>query len=158
MPHKKGFIDLLNVVVDTREPMRGIEIGFWEGEFCKELLDNFPNLTMLTIDPSPRWESLNIPLNYFNKRLQIFHMESDEAQRVIEGKFDFVFIDGDHSYQQCKKDILNYWKFVRPGGLLAGHNYHDSPDSAHLGVHQAVKEIFGDKHRLQPDFIWYVQI
>ena len=37
-------------------------------------------------------------------------------------KFDFLFIDGDHSYDGVKSDFLNYRKFVKNGGLVAFHD------------------------------------
>lgn len=36
---------------------------------------------------------------------------------------DLVFIDGDHSYQGCLGDIQAWRKHVKPGGLLALHDY-----------------------------------
>ena len=34
-----------------------------------------------------------------------------------------LFIDGDHSYEGCKNDILAWTKFLEPGGILAVHDY-----------------------------------
>jgi len=41
----------------------------------------------------------------------------------LKGSVDMVFIDGDHSYEGVKKDILNYKPLIRKGGLLCGHDY-----------------------------------
>ena len=41
---------------------------------------------------------------------------------------DFLFIDGDHSYEGAKQDFENYSKLVRPGGLIALHDI--QPDFA----------------------------
>jgi len=53
---------------------------------------------------------------------------------------DFVFIDADHVYESVKKDILAWWPKVKKGGILAGHDL----CSEHIGVEQAVVEIFGN--------------
>jgi len=37
-------------------------------------------------------------------------------------KIDFLFIDGDHSYEGVKKDYLKYSPLVREGGLIAFHD------------------------------------
>lgn len=37
--------------------------------------------------------------------------------------FDFVYIDGDHSYKGAKSDLINYFRKVRSGGVIAGHDY-----------------------------------
>ena len=37
-------------------------------------------------------------------------------------KLDFLFIDGDHSYEGSKADFLLYKNYVREGGLIAFHD------------------------------------
>jgi len=34
-----------------------------------------------------------------------------------------LFIDGDHSYEGCKNDILAWVPYLVPGGILAVHDY-----------------------------------
>ena len=41
-------------------------------------------------------------------------------------QLDFLFIDGDHSYEGVKLDWHDYRKFVRPGGLVAFHDIKDT--------------------------------
>lgn len=36
---------------------------------------------------------------------------------------DLIFIDGDHSYEACRDDIQAWRQHVRPGGILAVHDY-----------------------------------
>lgn len=43
-----------------------------------------------------------------------------------DNKLDFLFIDGDHSYEGVKADFEDYRGFVRPGGLIAFHDIVDS--------------------------------
>jgi len=52
---------------------------------------------------------------------------------------DFVFIDGDHSYETTLKDLIDYWPLVKTGGVFAGH------DINLTSVHNALKEFFKDK-------------
>lgn len=37
---------------------------------------------------------------------------------------DIIYIDGDHSYAGAFQDITNFWNVLKPGGILAGHDYH----------------------------------
>lgn len=37
-------------------------------------------------------------------------------------RFDFLFIDGDHSYDGVAADLISYYHLVRPGGLIAFHD------------------------------------
>lgn len=42
------------------------------------------------------------------------------------GPVNVLFIDGDHSYEGCWSDFVNYWDLVAPGGICAFHDivYH----------------------------------
>jgi predicted O-methyltransferase YrrM len=160
MPHKDGFVQLLGTLYNTANVLYGIEIGCFRGEFDRYVLSKCPAVRMVTIDPMPIWHSVFENNKQFieQQRFRILPLTSDEAAAILKGEYDFIFIDGDHSYEQCKKDILNYKKFIKKGGLMSGHNYHKAPASAHPGVHESVDEIFGDRVKLQPDFSWYVQV
>jgi|3_EtaG_2_1085321.scaffolds.fasta_scaffold06854_4 hypothetical protein len=43
-----------------------------------------------------------------------------------ESSLDFVYIDGEHSYEAVSKDIGDWWPRVKRGGILAGHDYNDT--------------------------------
>lgn len=47
---------------------------------------------------------------------------------------DFLFIDGDHSYDGVRADFLHYGPLVRPGGLIAFHDILPRPDIPEIGV------------------------
>ncbi len=53
-----------------------------------------------------------------------YRMTSDEmfASMAPEKKFDFIFIDGLHTEEQVKKDILNSLDHLNPGGTIAVHD------------------------------------
>ncbi len=46
--------------------------------------------------------------------------QSPEAAGMAgeHGPYDAVYVDGDHSYESAKHDIVTYGAMVRPGGLL----------------------------------------
>jgi predicted O-methyltransferase YrrM len=47
-----------------------------------------------------------------------------ESSNIFKNNsLDFVYIDANHSYDECKKDIDIWWKKVRNGGVLSGHDY-----------------------------------
>jgi cephalosporin hydroxylase len=57
---------------------------------------------------------------------------AEEVRRVLQGRaVDFVFIDGDHSYEGVKRDWELFSPLVRPGGLVA---FHDVNEERHPGV------------------------
>jgi|ETNvirenome_6_85_1030632.scaffolds.fasta_scaffold08475_2 hypothetical protein len=56
---------------------------------------------------------------------------------------DFVYIDGDHSYEAVKQDIADWWPKIKQGGILAGHDYNDT----NQGTIDAVNE-FAEQNSL----------
>lgn len=74
------------------------------------------------------------------------------ARHFADGELDLVYIDADHAYEACKADIAAWWPKVRPGGILAGHDYgQDWP-----GVQKAVDERFGQPEQVFLDTTWMV--
>ena len=51
--------------------------------------------------------------------------------------FDFIFIDAGHEYEEAMQDIILWLPHVKPGGILAGHDY---AIRMFPGVTQAVHE------------------
>lgn len=68
-------------------------------------------------------------------------------------EFDFVFIDAAHDYDSVKSDIEAWLPKVKPGGILAGHDYCDSWP----GVMKAVDELIPDRI-LTSKSVWYKKL
>lgn len=78
------------------------------------------------------------------------HKDSKLLAKYWEGPVDVVLVDGDHSYEGCKGDILGWMPHIRSGGYIMVHDYakegltfdetspHPKPWP---GVDQAVNEI-----------------
>lgn len=72
-----------------------------------------------------------------------------------------LFVDGDHSYEGCKRDILDWAPFIVPGGLLCVHDYCNfdaywsSFTGVIKGVHDALEQSgeFHDFRRKETIFI-----
>lgn len=56
-------------------------------------------------------------------------------------KLDFLFIDGDHTYQGVKADFERYRGLVRSEGLIAFHDILPRPELKHVEVDQFWREI-----------------
>ena len=69
------------------------------------------------------------------KILKGYSYSPEVLQKVKDNSVDFVFIDGDHSYEGCKKDIELYLPKIKKGGLIIGHDVH------WVGVNRAVREL-----------------
>lgn len=53
-------------------------------------------------------------------------LTSEAAELIPDGSLDFVYVDARHDYCGCLKDLETYWPKLRPGGLMAGHDYVDA--------------------------------
>jgi len=72
--------------------------------------------------------------------------------RFEDVELDFVYIDGDHTFEGVKQDIQHWKPKVRPGGYLAGDD-HDWE-----GVEKAVAHHFSSDHVQTVRDRWVVQI
>lgn len=116
------------------------EIGVYEGIFSNRILLKCKPKKLLLIDP---WEEIpsskkakynkqNQELRYkkvkhyfrdelSNEKIEILRMRSEIAKNYIKNNFiDFLYIDGDHSYDAVLNDLKNYYPKVKNGGLIAG--------------------------------------
>jgi len=78
------------------------------------------------------------------------HMSTMEAVKLFPDEyFDFVFIDAFHSYEAVRDDIIHWLPKVKPGGVLAGHDYCVEEPDTWPGVVRAVNQTLPmDKVRL----------
>jgi len=109
----------------------------------------------------------NIRISGVRDRVVILRGTSDSiAPTFVENFFDFVYVDGDHSYSQFRRDLLGFKKLVKVGGVLCGDDFelelskvdasyakeHKESDTIidprtgkgfHPGISVALHEIFG---------------
>jgi len=56
--------------------------------------------------------------------IKLIRKTSMEALKDFEdNSIDFVYIDGHHGFKYVTEDIFEWSKKVRPGGMIAGHDY-----------------------------------
>lgn len=67
----------------------------------------------------------------------------DIFQRDIKpgGKISFCYIDGDHTYENSKRDFENTDKYLEKGGFIL---FDDSSDNSNLGCAKLMKEILSN--------------
>jgi hypothetical protein len=68
---------------------------------------------------------------------------------------DFVFLDAAHDEESVRADLAAWWPTIKPGGVMAGHDY----DPFWVGVRRAVDEFFrlsewGARSSLVPNCWW----
>jgi len=152
-------------------PLMGAEIGVLHADTAYRILKARPLVTHIMIDPwivQPRTGSFaqsgdncsqkdqgfhDTAYNYTVKRVafsgaraRIMRMLSHEAARLIsDSSLDYVFIDGDHSYEGVKRDIGLWIGKVKSGGWMGFHDYGMIVNPRLTGVKQAVDEYFKDR-------------
>jgi len=103
-----------------------LEIGSWVGGslVCVYEATHITGkmVHFIAIEPILRKGFLNNVKLIPNFRL--IRATSDNAvDQIGDNSIDLLFIDGDHSYQQVKRDLINYWPKIKMGGILLGHDY-----------------------------------
>jgi predicted O-methyltransferase YrrM len=75
----------------------------------------------------------------------LFPADSHDKKTVEKvkgfGEFDFIFIDGDHTYEGAKKDFENYFPLLKKGGILALHDIVVHTRRPEVGVWKLWKEL-----------------
>lgn len=59
-----------------------------------------------------------------------------------DGNLDFVFIDGDHTYQAVKEDFDNVSRWLNPGGIIVFDDFHPGCVKLQRGNYELVKVKF----------------
>lgn len=60
----------------------------------------------------------------FRDFLTVWHMPSPEAAaHFVDESVDVVFVDGDHTHDGVRGDILAWWPKLKSGGFMAGDDY-----------------------------------
>lgn len=69
----------------------------------------------------------------------------DQLRAALPGPVDFLFIDGDHTYDGVRQDYLMYSPLVRTGGIVAFHDIIEHSDRGGIEVHRLWREIKNDQ-------------
>ena len=67
---------------------------------------------------------------------------------IVSDNLDFVYIDANHDYKFITEDMRNFWKKVRIGGIMGGHDYYNGYQRMCDDVIRAVGE-FAYENKLQ---------
>lgn len=129
---------------------RCVEIGVFEGVTTGTIASTLDaDATLFAIDPFIAGRAgicwgLPIAKREIAKhkpkcRVRFIRAFSPEANKQIDGDFDFIFIDGDHSLEGIKQDWKDWSVRVPPGGIIGLHDTivpSHNPKVASLGSHK----------------------
>jgi len=67
----------------------------------------------------------------------------EEVKHFEDNYFDLIYVDADHTYSACLRDIVDWYPKVKSGGFLLGDDYrpgYKTSSGIVFGVVEAVKE------------------
>lgn len=144
-------------IKSSGNPGHFVEIGCWKGRSTAftavEILNSGKDIVLDVVDTfegSPEHGTVDKQalkaefernIKPVNKVIGAVHaMSSVEASFKYDDKsLDFVFIDGNHSYDYVMADIKAWFPKLKWGGIIGGDDY----EAAWPGVMKAVNEVFG---------------
>ena len=161
---KQEFADL----IEAKRYKVGAEIGIREGELALLILAKSCIKEYYMVDPWCHQEpslyhsEVNFPQEdheakfqrvmkltepYIGKAIVMRFYSADAAPMIKDESLDFVYIDGNHAYTDLDKpgirQDLHLWvPKVKPGCMIAGHDFLDEKFPERIGVKTAVKEFF----------------
>lgn len=151
---KAGFVSSLIKHGDI-----GAEIGVCAGVFAYHCLLQQKPSKLYLIDPWQYGLQADVDLNPTAEKqagrdaqyqivfetfapfpnVEVVRMKSEEAVTLFQNDFfDYVYIDGEHSYNAVLRDLTNYFPKIKVGGYLIGDDY------GWAGISQAVQKFLND--------------
>jgi hypothetical protein len=120
---------------------KGVELGSFKGEFAKIITSNWSGkLYMVDVWRPLSNEEYDDTSNHknhideysnamsnikgFEEKTFMLRMDGSEGSKLFSDEsLDFVYIDANHTYESVKQDIDDWYRKVKKGGLVMGHDY-----------------------------------
>lgn len=125
----------------------GLEIGVHKGEFSQRIIEVVNPSKLYLVDPwvvfeddkyDQSWYGKTTPQQEMDKRYQtvkehfqtnsnvtiIRKLSNEAADDIEDNSLDFVYIDGDHTYEGTCADFDAYYPKVKINGFICGDDYH----------------------------------
>jgi hypothetical protein len=140
--------DQLGDLAEKHGLKSGIEIGVKEGDFARTMLSNWKScekyhLVDLWAQQTNYKDVANVNnavqedfyqraktvLGEHKHKTEFHRMLSTEASKKFEKEsIDFIYVDARHDYCGVKEDLEHYWPILKPGGIMAGHDYMENSE------------------------------
>ena len=123
----------------------GAEIGVYRGEFTKKFCE--VGLKMYAIDPwmaylgagrsENKSDMQDVNFDHAKKSLSPYpdctlvrKTSMDALADFKDESLDFIYIDGDHRFRYIAEDLSEWYKKVKSGGIISGHDYFSTSPNA----------------------------
>jgi SAM-dependent methyltransferase len=115
----------------------GVEVGVFTGEYTEVLAGS--GLEIYGVDPwliyrdygnptaqrkmDERYDEAADRLEKYQNVTLIKETSMDALRRFEDESIDFVYIDGNHHFRYVADDICEWYRKVKSGGAICGHDY-----------------------------------
>jgi predicted O-methyltransferase YrrM len=146
---KQEVADKMTELITPMDVKRIVEIGTGFGESAKFFSGLKPDATIYTVDGFGLYGDGRIynrlehdKVKAINESLgrNVIQILANSYKVPWELPIDVLFIDGDHSYEGCRMDFINYGPMVRNKGLIVFDDY-TQENNPNNGVRKVVDEI-----------------
>jgi hypothetical protein len=149
--------------------LNGVEIGVQKGDNAISILRELPVQRLFLIDPyvpyedalgqadsSADYEIAQAKLAGYSQVIWL-RKTSESAIREFrnEKAIDFVYIDGNHSYEFVRRDLTLFYPLIKSDGLIGGHDYTPLHETVVKAVNEFAEETGLELHTVFPDW-WFI--
>ena len=161
---RETFASLIGELECTIGSEMGVEAGLYSEILCKAN----PSLELHCIDAwtaykeyrdHNRQSTMDSLYDIAKKRLKPYNtvlhkgFSMDVVKDFPDNYFDFVYIDGNHEFKQVVDDVCEWTKKVKPGGIVAGHDYIRRVTNGYLMHVVPAINAYCDAYEIRPLFI-----
>jgi len=159
---KKYELMMVQELLKNERIARVVEIGTWTGGTAllwAQMVSMYDDGVVYCCDQGFEWgmhysveRGVNVAREYpfqvyrhtqYNKHIKELKGNShdqafiESVKNQVGAPVDFMFIDGDHSYEGVKADFYNFKSLVKPGGHIAFHDILDTEHHRKYGCYVA---------------------
>jgi predicted O-methyltransferase YrrM len=159
-----AFEDLTFLAQQAQKHTRILEVGSWLGRSTRALADNTKGVVYAvdTWDGSDEqfqkdflagkpkdwlFEEFKRNMGANTRPIRLTSLEA--AAELGELRFDMIFLDASHDYENVKADILAWKPLLTKGGLFCGHDRYPTA--------RAVNELLTGVKYVADGIIWYTE-
>jgi ubiquinone/menaquinone biosynthesis C-methylase UbiE len=125
---------LLHKVCEYFEPKEILEIGFFHGQSFGIVVDACPDDAKFTAVDISFEGKKTFDLFFENQTNMEFILTDSKNLSINNRKYDFIMVDGDHSYEYASNDISKALSLINEQGILCVDDFNME------GVWQSIRE------------------
>jgi predicted O-methyltransferase YrrM len=138
---------------------RGVEIGRFSGGstiLLAAAVGSLGKLVSIDIDPQDDQLLSNVLARYsLLERVKLMRGDANDVLLEDDLPYDFILIDGDHSYEGAKRDHNKWGAKVKASGYIIHHDM--SASRAHATQHRALARLKNDILSVQANDVKLVE-